>query len=497
MKKALRPLITSGADSRTITSWNGIDAIAIGVKSTDTGPHVVDSAVSKSLETKLDLDFSLELSLWPEFTGKAGEIIELPVSAHDGINRIYLVGVGLESIDELRKAGAQLGRKTKGSGFAVLDGIALSNTVVVAHALAASLSQYEWTLATKKKSKPVCKFIFLDSFKEEITRVNILSEAIYCARDLIHTPSNIKTPAWLATQAKSLAAKKKDISVNVRSGRELARFGGLRAVGGSSPNPGPRMIEISYAPAGSSKWPHVVLVGKGITFDTGGISLKRPYENMIAMKSDMAGAAAVLATVMAMQDVKPKARVTALMMCAENALSGTSQRPSDVITQYDGTTVEVLDTDAEGRLVLADGLGYANAELNPDYLIDVATLTGSATLGLGRQYAAMYTRNDRLSQTLEALGQNIGDRVWRMPLVDDYKVSLESDIADLNNTADKVHFSGGSITAALFLENFVGKRNWIHLDIAGTGRSDVDAGEFVKGGTGFGPRLLIEWIKTL
>ncbi len=166
MKKALRPLITSGADSRTITSWNGIDAIAIGVKSTDAGPHVVDSAVSKSLETKLDLDFSLELSLWPEFTGKAGEIIELPVSAHDGINRIYLVGVGLESIDELRKAGAQLGRKTKGSGFAVLDGIALSNTVVVAHALAASLSQYEWTLATKKKSKPVCKFIFLDSFKE-------------------------------------------------------------------------------------------------------------------------------------------------------------------------------------------------------------------------------------------------------------------------------------------------------------------------------------------
>jgi leucyl aminopeptidase len=168
-----------------------------------------------------------------------------------------------------------------------------------------------------------------------------------------------------------------------------------------------------------------------------------------------------------------------------------------VITQYDGTTVEVLDTDAEGRLVLADGLAYANAELNPDYLIDVATLTGSATLGLGRQYAAMYTRNDALSQTLEAVGQDIGDRVWRMPLVDDYKVSLQSDIADLNNTADKVHFSGGSITAALFLENFVGKRNWIHLDIAGTGRSDVDAGEFVKGGTGFGPRLLIEWIKTL
>ena len=200
---------------------------------------------------------------------------------------------------------------------------------------------------------------------------------------------------------------------------------------------------------------------------------------------------------MAMPDVKPKVRVTALMMCAENALSSTSQRPSDVITQYGGTTVEVLDTDAEGRLVLADGLAYADLELNPDYLVDVATLTGAATLGLGRQYAAMYTRNERLAKKLHEIGNSSGDRVWHMPLVDDYAVGLESDIADLNHLAAKGHFSGGSITAALFLEEFVGKRNWIHLDIAGTGRSDVDAGEFVKGGTGFGPRLLIEWIASL
>ena len=136
-------------------------------------------------------------------------------------------------------------------------------------------------------------------------------------------------------------------------------------------------------------------------------------------------------------------------------------------------------------------------ELSPDYLVDVATLTGSATLGLGRQYAAMYTRDDSLAASLKEIGSEIGDRVWRMPLVDDYAVSLESDLADLNNTAAKHHFGGGSITAALFLEEFVGKRNWVHLDIAGTGRSDVDAGEFVKGGTGFGPRLLIEWIASL
>ena len=158
---------------------------------------------------------------------------------------------------------------------------------------------------------------------------------------------------------------------------------------------------------------------------------------------------------------------------------------------------EVWDTDAEGRLVLADGLAYADKKLNPDYLVDVATLTGAATLGLGKQYAAMYSRDPKLARTLHDIGNVMGDRVWHMPLVDDYRVALDSDIADISHIDRKNGFSGGSITAALYLEEFVGERTWVHLDIAGTGRSDVDAGEFVKGGTGFGPRLLIEWIDSL
>ena len=496
-KKAIAPHLASRDDSKLLDTWNGLDAIGLGVKTTEKGPVAVVTPVSKSVVDHFDVDLANEISLWPDFTGKAGEIIELPVGAADGIARLYLVGVGDESTEALRKAGAALGRKTKGTGFHVLDGLVTKTTHAVAHAVALALSQYVWTLKSDPKKSTPCTFTLFGKYAEEIKEAGVLVEAIYTARDLIHTPSNIKTPAWLASQAQAIAGKKKDLTVKVRAGRELAKFGGLRAVGGSSPNPGPRMIEISYAPKGSSKWPHVVLVGKGITFDTGGISLKRPYDIMMAMKSDMAGAAAVMATVMAMPDVKPKVRVTALMMCAENALSGTSQRPSDVITQYGGTTVEVLDTDAEGRLVLADGLAYADLELNPDYLVDVATLTGAATLGLGRQYAAMYTRNERLAKKLHEIGNSSGDRVWHMPLVDDYAVGLESDIADLNHLAAKGHFSGGSITAALFLEEFVGKRIWIHLDIAGTGRSDVDAGEFVKGGTGFGPRLLIEWIASL
>jgi leucyl aminopeptidase len=185
------------------------------------------------------------------------------------------------------------------------------------------------------------------------------------------------------------------------------------------------------------------------------------------------------------------------MMLAENALSGTSQRPSDVITHFGGTTVEVINTDAEGRLVLADGLAYADANLDPDYLVDIATLTGAATLGLGRQYAAMYTRDNDLAKEFVSIGEESGDKVWHMPLIDDYQDSLESDIADFNHTADKAKYSAGSVTAALFLEKFVGGRRWVHLDIAGTARSEVDAGENVKGGTGFGVRLLTDWIMSL
>ena len=258
----------------------------------------------------------------------------------------------------------------------------------------------------------------------------------------------------------------------------------------------PRFIKMTYSPRKSGV-PQVVLVGKGITYDTGGISLKRPYEIMAPMKSDMAGVATCLAVISALRDLKIEVKVTALLMCAENSISATAQRPSDVIKHYGGKTVEVINTDAEGRLVLADGLAYAVKNLKPDYLIDIATLTGSATLGLGKQYAALYSRNLKLINQLKEAGEQSGDRVWHMPLVDDYVTALDSDIADLNHTADKYNFNGGSITAALFLEQFVDKATWAHLDIAGVGRAEADAGENPKGGTGWGVRLLLQWIGSL
>jgi len=205
----------------------------------------------------------------------------------------------------------------------------------------------------------------------------------------------------------------------------------------------------------------------------------------------------VSAVTLAAAKLKLPVKVTGLLMLAENTISATAQRPSDVIKHYGGTTVEVINTDAEGRLVLADGLAFADLHLDPDFLIDVATLTGAASLGLGKQYAAMYTRDNRLAKNLHELSLGAGDPLWHMPLIDDYAIALASDVADFNHTADKPKFGAGSVTAALFLEKFVGKRKWVHLDIAGPARSEVDAGEFVKGGTGFGVRTLTRWLATL
>jgi leucyl aminopeptidase len=485
------------ASSLDIKAASSANSIAIGyVKNSDDVFECVGPLVSE-IEKFFGLNLVDELAFFAP-TAKAGEIFEIPVSATDcPTDRIFLVAVGDQSNTALRAAGASVGRKVRGKNLTVYSACAVKE--VKAHAISMALGAWVWNLKTdKKKEEPT--LLVASNNKKSVEDAAAIAQAMCSARDLVHTPANIKTPAWMGKQAETFA-KGTTLKVKILSGTELKEFGGLRAVGGSSPKPGPRMIQVSYQPKSSKKsvnaLPHVVLVGKGITFDTGGISLKRPYDTMMAMKTDMAGAAAILGTLTALEHLQPNVRVTALMMMAENAISGTAQRPSDVIKHYGGTTVEVINTDAEGRLVLADGLAFADLNLDPDYLVDIATLTGAATLGLGRQYAAMYTRDNALAAQLSKAGETSGDRVWHMPLVDDYKDSLASDIADFNHNASKGKYSAGSVTAALFLENFIGSRRWVHLDIAGTARSEVDAGENSKGGTGFGVRLLIEWITSL
>lgn len=467
----------------------------------------IPTQLRTSVEKLFGLTLADEIAI-EKATGKAGELTEIPVSANGSkIERLIFVGVGEGTVDDFRKAGIAIGRRLKGREIAITNAVTVSvpKTLLIAHNVSLALATYAWSRRIKTDPvKPVERIDLVlsgGSRAPEIALAQIQIDSVFAARDLIHTPADTKSPAWIAAMAHEMVEASGDpaLSIRVREERELKEegFGGLLAVGMSSPKRAPRLIEVRYAPAGSKNWPHVVLVGKGIVFDTGGVSLKRPYDTMVPMKTDMTGAAAVLAACVAMSRIKPKVRVTALLGCAENALSATSQRPSDVIHQYGGTTVEVINTDAEGRLVLADLLAYADLKLKPDYLLDVATLTGAASLGLGRQYSALYTRDEKLAKTLTQLGDQSGDRTWRMPLVDDYDCALESDIADYNHNGIKGKFQAGSITAALFLEKFVGNRRWAHLDIAGPARSDADSGENPKGGTGYGVRLLINWLASL
>jgi leucyl aminopeptidase len=248
---------------------------------------------------------------------------------------------------------------------------------------------------------------------------------------------------------------------------------------------------------------HVVLVGKGITFDSGGLSLK-PNEGMATMKTDMSGGAAVLGVMSALQALQIGIKVTGLVPIAENMPGGDATRPGDVITHYGGRTSEVLNTDAEGRLVLADAIAYATTQLRPDIIVDIATLTGAATLGLGKRHGALYATTDRLRQSLAAAGDAGGERLWPMPIVEDYRDALESPVADLRNIADqRKHYSGGSIIAALFLREFLTPPGasgvvppaWAHLDIAGPARADSDEDDVTKGATGFGVRSLLRWLE--
>jgi leucyl aminopeptidase len=344
---------------------------------------------------------------------------------------------------------------------------------------------------------PATEIALVGSYDEPSVRHAVVrARATMLARNLAVVPSNTKNPAWFATQARTLAGRT-GLDVRVWGERELRAegFGGLLAVGAASATP-PRLVQLDYTPDGATaRTPRVVLVGKGITFDTGGLDIK-PVDGMLAMKTDMSGAAIVLAVLAACRELAVPVRVTGLLALAENAVGGAAYRPGDVVTQYGGRTVEIGNTDAEGRIVMADALAYADLHLAPTVLLDIATLTGAARVALGRSMAPVYATDDALGRALVTAGEATGELLWPMPLVEDYRAALDSEVADINHIAG-IGGGGGSISAALFLREFVGARRWAHLDIAGVGRSDVDRGLLTKGGTGFGARLLLTWLEEM
>ena len=326
-----------------------------------------------------------------------------------------------------------------------------------------------------------------------VARAQVLGRAGGLARDLANIPSGQRDPAWLAGTAARLAAAVPGLRATVRDECWLAEhgFGGVLAVGGGSARP-PRLLELAWSPAAAPPAPHLVLVGKGITFDSGGISIK-PAEGLHLMRTDMSGGAAVIAAVLAIGELALPLRVTGLVPCAENHVSGSAYRPADVVRHVDGITTEVTNTDAEGRLVLADALAYAVHTLAPSMLIDVATLTGAMKESLGLRTGGLFATDPALATRLRNAGDAVGEAWWPLPLAEDYADQLRSDIADLRQCPP----GPGGITAALFLREFTAGLPWAHLDIAGPARALRDDDEVNAGGTGFAARTLIEFACSL
>ena len=435
----------------------------------------------------------------PNAAGRALPWVGLPP-------RLVLVGVGAGTPRDLRRAGAAIASATRGLGRVVTT-VGADGESEGARALVEGYLLGAYRHPSRATGEPVPgpagTLVLLGRYSQAaVLAARAAAGATWTARTLTVTPSSTKNPGWLADQAVRLA-EQAGLDVKVLTERELAArgFGGILAVGAGSAT-GPRLVTVRYTPPpatgrGRSVPPrHVVLVGKGITYDTGGLSIKQ-RESMVTMKTDMAGAAVALATVLGAAQAGVRHRVTALLPLAENAVGASSYRPSDVVRLYGGTTVEVTNTDAEGRLVLADALAHADLDLDPDVIVDVATLTGAATLALGRTHAALFSPDDRLALGLQEAGEQAGELLWRLPLVPEYRSALDSSVADIHHVASKAFTGAGAITAALFLQRFVGRRSWAHLDVAGPARAAAAAHEVPEGATGFGARLLLRWLVSL
>ena len=422
---------------------------------------------------------------------RAGEIRLLPRPLRTP-KSVVLVGVGAGDENSWRAAGAAVSRTVAGDEpFQVIVDGSVPPEAVRGLAEGLWLGGYRYRDGREEPRSAEVDLITSTpgAYAESLAHAEAPARATWFARDLANAPPSIKNPDWLAEEIVGAAAKRTGVEVRIRSGAELERFGGLRAVGGGSVSP-PCLVEVTWRPEGARR--HVALVGKGITFDSGGISIKtRP--GMKHMKIDMSGAAAVAAATLGAADLGLPVRITALLPLAENAVGAAAFRPGDVITHYDGSTSESTNSDAEGRLVLADALAYA-AGLDPDVIIDLATLTGAAEIALGTRTTALLTHDDDLARALTEAGDRAGERMWRLPLPDDYREYLQSDVADWHSSPAR---GAGAVVAALYLREFLGDKAdvWAHLDSAGPSWAEETELDLTQGATGWGARTLLRWLE--
>ncbi len=432
-----------------------------------------------------------------EFKGKKGQSVTI-LAPGAGLSRVIAIGLG--KLADLSPTGAEAAGGAATAALAKEPAAAVSTAGLTPMQAAlvgmgAALRAYRFDrYRTKEKAedKPkLAKLTLLTAdgakVKSAWERQRAIAEGVFLTRDLVSEPPNVLHPVEMAKRCQELT--KLGLKVETLGPREMNRlgFGALMGVAQGSINE-PRMVIMTWngAPAARKKAKPLCFVGKGVTFDTGGISLK-PAGGMEDMKFDMAGAGTVIGLMAALAGRKAKVDAIGLVGLVENMPGHNAQRPGDVVKTYSGQTVEVINTDAEGRLVLADVLWYCQEKYDPRFMIDLATLTGAMVITLGHEIAGFFSNDDELSTQLAAAGKASGDAVWRMPLGEAYDKQIKSDIADMKNIGGR---PGGAITAAQFIQRFVNGKTWAHLDIAGTAWSTKDSATIPKGATAYGVRLL-------
>ena len=481
--------VTTGVVVVGVTEGNNLSLSAAGID------NASDGFITRAMKAS-------------KFKGKKGESLNVMTPGGTKLDRVLLIGLGKSKERKVTgalsiggKVYAALAKAGAASITICIDGIdnnsKLAPELASEFAFGALLRSYRFDkYRTKEKAedKPTLKSMkiqCLNSVKARamFTAKKQVADGVFLTRDLVSEPPNILYPDTLATRTKELTKLGVKVEIMTESQMKKLGMGALLGVGqGSSREP--RMVVMQWngvlkSKSGKATAP-IAFVGKGVTFDTGGISLK-PAAGMEDMKWDMGGSAVVIGLMKALAGRKAKSNVVGVVGLVENMPDGNAQRPGDIVTAMDGQTIEVLNTDAEGRLVLADALHYTNTRFKPKFMVNLATLTGAIIVALGNEHAGMFSNNDQLSERLTKAGLAVDEKVWRMPMNDAYDKMINCDAADMKNIGGR---GAGSITAAQFLQRFVGGTPWAHLDIAGVTWSAKDAPVVPKGGTAFGVRLL-------
>jgi leucyl aminopeptidase len=505
------PKISFAAKEIDLVEWKG-DILAVGVTEKDMGKDEklkFQNPILKKLDSHLG-GLLAEASLEEDFTGKAGRstVLRLPGL---GSKRIGLIGLGqctsaTTAYRSLGEAVAGIAKSSQASSVAIalaspggLSGdskLATATATASAIASGAMLGIYEDSRFKSESKKPALKSVDIlglgtgTELEKKLKYAEDVCSGIIFGRELVNAPANVLTPGVLAEEASKIASLYSDVLsatiLDAEQCKEL-KMGSYLGVAAASANP-PHFIHLCYKPPGGTAKTKLALVGKGLTFDSGGYNIKTgPGCSIELMKFDMGGSAAVLGAAKALGQIKPPGvEVHFIVAACENMISGTGMRPGDIVTASNGKTIEVNNTDAEGRLTLADALVYA-CNQGVEKIVDLATLTGACVVALGPSVAGIFTPSDDLAKEVLAASEISGEKLWRMPLEESYWESMKSGVADMVNTGGR---PGGAITAALFLKQFVDEKvQWMHIDMAGPVWNDK-----TKTGTGFGISTLVEWV---